>query len=59
MFEQVENSYLIIDYSIQGIDNIQSMKYFLNCIGATSDNIEIDDAATRDNSVAISNGVSW
>ena len=43
MFEQGENSYRIIDYSIQEMDNIQSMQYFLEHIGATSDNIEVDD----------------
>lgn len=43
MFEQGENSYRIIDYSIQEMDNIQSMQHFLDCIGATSDNIETDD----------------
>ena len=43
MFEQGENSYRIIDYSIQGMDNIQSMQFFLDCIGATRDNIETDD----------------
>lgn len=43
MFEQGENSYRIIDYSIQEMDNIQSMQHFLACIGATTDNIETDD----------------
>lgn len=43
MFELGENSYRIIDYSIQDMDNIQSMQYFLECIGASSDNIQIDD----------------
>lgn len=43
MFEQGENSYRIIDYSIQAMDNIQSMQHFLDRIGATSDNIETDD----------------
>lgn len=43
MFEQGENSYRIIDYSIQEMDNIQSMQYFLDRIGATTDNIETDD----------------
>ena len=43
MFEQGENSYRIIDYSIQEMDNIQSMQYFLGYIGATTDNIETDD----------------
>ncbi len=42
MFEQGENSYRIIDYSIRGMDNIQSMQHFLDCIGATTDNIETD-----------------
>lgn len=42
MFEQGENSYRIIDYSIQEMDNIQSMQFFLDCIGATDDNIEIN-----------------
>ena len=43
MFEQGENSYRIIDYSRQEMDNIQSMQHFIDCIGATSDNIETDD----------------
>lgn len=43
MFEQGENSYRIIDYSIQGMNNIQSMQHFLDHIGATTDNIETDD----------------
>ena len=43
MFEQGENSYHIIDYSIQEMDNVQSMQYFLECISATDDNIEKDD----------------
>lgn len=43
MFELGENSYRIIDYSIQDMDNIQSMQYFLECIGASSDNIQTDD----------------
>lgn len=43
MFELGENSYRIIDYSIQDMDNIQSMQYFLECIRASSDNIQTDD----------------
>lgn len=43
MFEQGEGSYRIIDYSIQKMDNIQSMQHFLDCIGATSENVETDD----------------
>ena len=43
MFEQGENSYRIIDYLINEMDNIQSMEYFLECIGATSDNVEVDE----------------
>ena len=43
MFEQGETSYRIVDYTIQEMDNNQSMQYFLDCIGATDDNIEIDD----------------
>lgn len=43
MFENGERSYRIIDYTIQSMDNNQSMQYFLDCIGATSDNIETDD----------------
>jgi len=43
IFEQGENSYRIIDYSISEMDNIQSMQYFLDCIDATTDNIETDD----------------
>jgi hypothetical protein len=43
LFEQGENSYRIIDYSIPEMDNIESMQYFLESIGATDDNIETDD----------------
>ena len=43
MFEQGENSYRIIDYSIQEMDNIQSMQYFLDWIAAITENIETDD----------------
>ena len=43
MFEMSENSYRIIDYSINEMDNNQSMQYFLECIGATSDNVDVDD----------------
>lgn len=43
IFEQGENIYRIIDYSINEMDNIQSMQYFLEYIGATTDNIEIDE----------------
>lgn len=43
MFELGNNSYRIIDYTIQEMDNNQSMQYFLECIHATSDNIEIND----------------
>lgn len=43
MFEMGENSYRIIDYTISEMDNIESMQYFLNCIGALDENIETDD----------------
>jgi len=43
MFEQGETSYRIVDYTIQEMDNNQSMQFFLDCIGATEDNIETDD----------------
>ncbi len=43
MFEQGENSYRIIDYSINEMDNNQSMQHFLDCICATSENIDTDD----------------
>ena len=39
--------YIIIrenfDYTIQEMDNNQSMQFFLDCIGATEDNIDVDD----------------
>ena len=43
MFEQGETSYRIVDYTIQGMDNNESMQFFIDCIGATDENIEIDD----------------
>jgi hypothetical protein len=43
LFERGENSYRIIDYTIEEMDNIQSMCYFLDYIGAVGDNIEVDD----------------
>lgn len=43
LFEKGETSYRIIDYTIQDMNNIESMTYFLECIGATVDNIETDD----------------
>jgi len=43
LFTQGENSYRIIDYDEPEMNNNQSMQYFLDCIGATSDNIETDD----------------
>lgn len=43
MFEQGETSYRIVDYTIQEMDNNQSMQFFLDCIGATDDNIDVDD----------------
>jgi hypothetical protein len=43
LFEQGEASYRIIDYTIQEMDNNQSMQFFLDYIGATSENIEVDD----------------
>ena len=43
MFEQGETSYRIVDYTIQEMDNNQSMQFFLDCIGVTDDNIETDD----------------
>lgn len=42
LFEQGENSYRIINYETE-MDNIQSMAHFIECIGATEDNIETDD----------------
>lgn len=46
MFERGESSYRIIDYSIIGMDNNQSMQYFLSCIGATTCNI-YEDCGTQ------------
>ena len=43
MFEQGETSYRIVDYTIQEMDNNHSMQFFLDCIGATEDNIDVDD----------------
>ena len=43
LFENGEHCYRIIDYTIRDMDNIESMQYFLELIGATEDNIEIDD----------------
>lgn len=43
MFDCGETSYRIVDYTIQEMDNNQSMQFFLDCIGATEDNIETDD----------------
>lgn len=42
LFEQGENCYRIIDYSFE-MDNIEAMQYFLDCIGATDENIELND----------------
>jgi len=39
MFEFGENNSRIIDYTINGMDNIESMWYFLDLIGTKSDNI--------------------
>jgi hypothetical protein len=39
LFEQCENSYRIIDYEIPGMNNIESLEYFLNQIGATNGDI--------------------
>jgi hypothetical protein len=44
LFAQGESSYRIINYNPgMEMDNIQSMKHFLVCIGASSENIECDD----------------
>jgi len=44
MFQQGENNYVIIDNDDgMEMDNIQSMNYFLDEIGATEDNIEADE----------------
>lgn len=40
MFKQGENSYRIIDYTIKDMDNIESMEFFLECIGANDSNID-------------------
>lgn len=42
LFEQGVNSYRIISYNKE-MDNIQSMQHFLECIGATDENIEEDN----------------
>lgn len=43
LFENGEASYRIIDYNIPDMDNIESMQFFLERIGATAENIETDD----------------
>lgn len=43
LFEQGECSYKIIDYDIDGMNNIASMAYFLDCIGAANENIDSGD----------------
>ncbi len=43
MFEQVGQSYRIISDEAGEMDNIQSMRHFLECIGATDEEIETDD----------------
>ena len=42
LFENGETSYRIINYETE-MDNIQSMQHFLECIGATDEQIETDD----------------
>lgn len=42
LFQQGENSYHIITY-VSEMDNIQSMQHFLECIGATDENIYEDN----------------
>lgn len=39
-------SYRVIDYTIGEMDNIQSMQFFLDYIGATDENI-IEDSGTQ------------
>jgi hypothetical protein len=39
LFEQGENVYRIMDYEIPGMDNIESLEYFLDQIGATNGDI--------------------
>ena len=41
--ENGKNDYSIIDYSIQEMDNIQSMIYFLDLIGANDEDIDTLD----------------
>jgi hypothetical protein len=43
LFQQGENTYRIIDYSIQEMDNIDSMSHFLECIDASDDDIYTND----------------
>lgn len=42
LFSNGEREYKIISYECE-MDNIQSMRHFLESIGATEDNIECDD----------------
>ncbi len=39
LFANGERSYSIIDYTIPPMDNIQSMEFFLNAIGANNEDI--------------------
>lgn len=45
LFQQGESSYRIISYERE-MDNNQSMRHFLECIGATEDNI-YEDSGTQ------------
>ncbi len=46
LFENKEASYRIIDYTIQEMDNIESMCYFLEYVGIPAENIE-EDSGTQ------------
>ncbi len=46
LFENKEASYRIIDYTIQEMDNIESMYFFLEHVGVTAENIE-EDSGTQ------------
>ena len=39
LFEQGENSYRVIDYETPGMDNIESLGYFLDQVGVSNKDI--------------------
>ena len=42
LFEECDTSYRIIDYTIEDMDNIESMNYFLDILDINGDLIEED-----------------